>query len=145
MHPRRHVRVAIAITGCALGLLLGSVSAFPAHAAPSQWYWAWSDGSRATTRVIDEDQHRSWEAVPRLRVASDPAAPGRLVELQVRTDGLWMTEDATRTDASGVAVLALNPYCGNGAWCDGHLHYRLRAAGGTARLTVDFTPSDASP
>lgn len=130
----------------AVGLALGFIGSPVAHAAPAtSWYWAWSDGSRATARTLIEDLDRPWEGLPRLRVASEPAESGRVVELQVRTQGGWRTEDAARTNGSGVAMLALNPYCDSGAWCDVTTNYRLRVAGATARLAVTFTASAASP
>lgn len=125
---------------------LALVWAPAAQAAPTtDWFWEWSDGSRARDRTIEERWHPRWTTMPALRVASSPAASGRLVELQVRSGDAWHTEDSTRSDASGAAVLQVNPYCADGGWCAGVLRYRLRVEGSTASLTIRFTPERPSP
>jgi hypothetical protein len=117
----------------------------PAEATERAWYWEWSDGSRARERLLAESRYTRWSDLPGLRVASDPPAAGRTVLLQVMRDGRWFTEDSARTAADGRALLSLNPYCEDGAWCTGLDAYRLVAGDATARLTVRFTPAAASP
>lgn len=135
------------LTGTA-ALATASVTVLAApvsHGSPnSAWYWEWSDGSRTKTRVIAEAWAAPVDSVPDLTVASAPAAPGRLVELLLRHEGRWIVEDSARTDRMGVARLALNPYCGNGGWCNSTVDYRLRVDGITASLRVRFTPSESS-
>lgn len=117
-----------------------------ANAAPTaDWFWEWSDGSRAGMRVLAEDDNPDWALLPALRVASSPATAGRLVELQVRSGARWLTEDATRTDVRGTGMLHLNPYCADGAWCSGPTDYRLRVEGITASMTVRFIPRRMTP
>jgi hypothetical protein len=110
--------------------------------AETGWFWEWSDGSRARSRTISEDQHRTWSALPRLRVASSPGQPGRLVTLEVRHRGRWSVEDSGVTDRTGRAHVSLNPYCADGAWCNETSTYRIRVASQTATFTVRFSPAD---
>ena len=102
-----------------------------------QYFWRWTDGSRAHGRAF-ADPGAGVVDLPGLVVASHPAARGRLVVLQFRDDGRWHTEDASRTDARGVAVLDLNPYCDDGGWCDRTLDYRLIVDRQDAPLRVTF-------
>ncbi|HAN70555.1 MAG TPA: hypothetical protein DCQ36_03070 [Actinobacteria bacterium] len=116
-----------------------------AQASPAAgWFWEWSDGSRARERVLHEVDHPIVTTMPALRVASSPAAPGRFVELQVRSGNDWLTEDSSRTDQSGSALVQVNPYCSDGGWCTGTMRYRLRVDGITASLSIRFTPQATS-
>lgn len=111
-----------------------------AAAAPdASWFWEWSDGSRDRHRPVSEQRFGTWERIPALTVASSPGRSGVRVVLQVRHGNAWHMEDEAITDARGRARLRVNPYCEDGAWCDGTVDYRIRAGRATASLTVDFS------
>lgn len=136
------VRAAWAFLWTLCSVSFGLTAAPAAHAdEAAAWFWEWSDGSRARERVIAEEPHAPWSSVPLLRVASAPPSPGRTVRLQVLRDGRWLTEDAARTSAEGRALLALNPYCEDGAWCDETAEYRLLVDAESARIRVRFRPA----
>ena len=102
-----------------------------------QYFWRWTDGSRAHGRTFT-DPGTGPVDLPGLVVASRPAARGRLVVLQFRDGRGWHTEDAARTDTRGVAVVAVNPYCDDGDWCDRTLAYRLLVDGHDAPIRITF-------
>lgn len=105
------------------------------------YYWRWSDGSLADTRTLAEPASGR---PPSLIVTATPARQGRPVELQFRDAAGWHTEDVATTGRGGVAVLQINPFCEDGAWCDRQFTYRLRVEGRTAVLRVRFIPDASS-
>lgn len=111
----------------------------------SSWFWEWSDGSTSRDRTLNEARYGVWSRLPRIAVASAPAAAGRTVRLQVQQSGGWVTEDTVRTDLDGRAELTINPYCHHGDWCSGTAEYRIVADGDQATLRVTFTPTRTSP
>lgn len=124
----------------ALAVAFPGLPGAPASAAPdASWFWEWSDGARDRDRPVSEQRFGTWERIPALTVASSPARSGVRVVLQVLQGNTWHTEDETVTDARGRARLRVNPYCENGAWCEGTGTYRIRAGRATASLTVDFS------
>ena len=127
--------VTAALAGLALLLAAGPIP--PAGAAENgpAYFWRWSDGNERATRVIDTARA---DRVPRLVVATAPAAAGHRVLLQFRDATRWRTEDASTTRADGTATLELNPFCPDGDWCRRTFDYRLVAGGRTADLTVTF-------
>lgn len=110
----------------------------PARADEQGYYWRWSDGSESSARTFDEVQYGTARRLPRLVVTAIPAAPSRTVVLQFRQGSRWVTEATARTNASGVASLALYPYCEADQWCHDTIAYRLVVAGQTADLTVRY-------
>ncbi len=114
-------------------------------AADPSWFWEWSDGSRERQRDISEADYATWDRIPALTVASSPRRPGVLVQLQIRQENYWRTEDEAVTDSRGRARLRVNPYCQDGAWCDATVDYRIRAGQATASLTIDFTDRSSPP
>ncbi len=99
------------------------------------YYWRWSDGSTSATRTLSEPVSG---LPPRIIVTASPPVPGARVELQFRSGRSWRTEDVATTDRSGRALLSVNPYCSDGAWCRTAFDYRIRVDGRSATLTVRF-------
>ena len=124
----------------ASALAAPTVGARPESAPSSQqgYYWRWSDGSESSTRTFTERQFGTAARLPRLVVTAVPAAPARTVVLQFRQGSRWLTEASSRTNAAGVATLALYPYCEADRWCRETIAYRLVVAGQTADLTVRY-------
>ena len=123
-------RVAVALS-TVLALGLGSSAAAYAaptsHVAASQkYFWKWSDGSQKPARVFREARYVRAARLPRLVITAVPAKPARVVFLQFRQKGKWLVEMKTATNAKGVAVLKLDPYCTNRTWCDGTWNYRIK-------------------
>ena len=125
------------------GLLLASVVAVPASAVASDqnYYWRWSDGSKAATRTFTLTKYGIASNLPTLIVTAQPASPRREVRLQFQSDGAWITESTARTDSRGVARIALDPHCGDLEWCDSTFRYQLLAGGQNARLTITYESS----
>ncbi len=123
-----------------------SLPVAPAAASPDPaWFWEWSDGSRDRQREVSEADFDTWDRIPALTVASSPRRPGVPVQLLVRHGSSWQTEDEAVTDARGRARLRVNPYCEDGAWCDGTVDYRIRAGRATATLAIDFIDRPSPP
>lgn len=120
-----------------VALLLLTAPAADAGPTDPAYYWRWSDGGTAAARTLHEP---ALGLPPSIIVSARPAQPGRLVELQYRSPSGWLTEDSARTDARGRARLEINPYCGDGSWCDRDLTYRMRVDGRTATIRIRFAP-----
>ena len=124
------------------GLLASpAVAAPPANAADgTTYFWRWSDGSRAATRTFTEAAYLDAGRLPSLIVTAVPAGRRAPVRLAVRRAGHWLTEDGAATGGAGVAVVALNPYCLDGDWCDERQDYRLSVDGQSVRLAITYLP-----
>ncbi len=122
------------------GILLASLIAMPATAgaADQGYYWRWSDGSRESARTFTLAKYGIASNLPTLVVTAEPASPRREVRLQFYSNGSWITERTARTDARGVARIALDPTCGDLDWCDTTLRYQLLVGGQNARLVITY-------
>ena len=130
----------VPVTASLAAVLLVVIGATPAAAGPQAYFWRWSDGVDARARILSEGRYRTQERLPHLVAVAEPASPRRTVTLQYRDGGVWRTEDSARTDRTGRATLALNPYCEDGAWCDETVAYRLLVNGIQTAFTLTFTP-----
>lgn len=136
MHRRNALTfvVAAAITMTCTVLTTAPVSAV----ATSDYYWKWSDGSRAQERVFDQARFRGPTQLPAIIVTSRPANPGASVRLEFRDGSRWILESNTHIGSDGKATVRVNPLCEANRWCDSPIDYRLRVDGQTATLAVDY-------
>lgn len=129
------------VAAVAIGLGAAVIAAPPSVAADQGYYWEWSDGSERTSRTFTQSEYGVQSTLPRIVVTAEPARPGQGVILQFLRNGQWTTETTARTNASGVAVLTIDPFCSTDTWCDRTLSYRLKAGAQTARLTITYSPT----
>lgn len=122
------------------GILLASLTALPGNvgAADQNYYWRWSDGSRLAARTFALADYGLASNLPDLIITADPPSPRRDVRLQFYADGEWTTESTARTDARGIARIALDPNCGEEGWCRRTFRYQLLIGGQNARLTITY-------
>lgn len=136
-------RSARAGTGPAVGVgvltTVLAVTAAPVAADEQGYYWKWSDGSRAASRVFSQQTWGIPERLPRLVVTAVPAHPSHDVTLQFNYRGTWTTETSARTGADGVATISVDPYCARNTWCRGTFAYRLLVDGQRAPLRLSFS------
>lgn len=145
---RRTPGWAIAVA-LASSLTIGTAGAATAHGvhgdtehavgvAPDHSFaWSWLDDYGSNKRFFSKS---SWsgEGLPLIVVQ---ARPGRVrpVILQFRQGGTWNTEAIVPTNASGVALLTLDPYCENGSWCDGLYDYRIKVGTQVVHLVIQYS------
>ena len=60
-----------------------------------------------------------------ITVAVKPTKPARTVRLQYWSGTRWKVETTSKTNTSGRATLEFDPYCSDGAYCDGEYKYRV--------------------
>jgi hypothetical protein len=126
--------------------------------------WGWSDGADKQHRDFSEDDYDTPMDMPTLNVsivngqndsATVKAGVGRRVILESFDDATqtWSTAVSSRTNASGVAVIHVDPTCNDSltnapmGWCDHDVNYRLRVLrSGTqkALLSTSFKVSYAA-
>jgi len=129
-----------------LGLAMaGSSAAAPArggsptqHAALQEYCWHWEDTNEFSSRTFTQASYPNAASLPRLVVELTPATPSRMVYLEFYQGGVWSAENIMRTDASGRAVIGIDPYCEDDEWCDGTYKYRIRIGGLKAPLTISY-------
>ncbi len=149
----------------ALVLSAGMLTAAPAHALDTTTVtvnkqqtvtWGWEDGVSKKFRDFSEDDYDDALQIPALKVTVSMPGPGRRVILEVQDpfDRTWSTEAQTRTDANGVALARVNPFCENDygnstEWCGHDVTYRLKVLkSGMQRqvvsnpFTVTFVPTE---
>jgi hypothetical protein len=149
----------------ALVLSAGMLTAAPAQALDSPTAtvnkqqsvtWGWEDGVSKKFRDFSEDDYDDALQIPALKVTVSMPGPGRRVILEVQDpfDRTWSTEVQTRTDANGVALARVNPFCENDygnstEWCAHDVTYRLKVLkSGMQRqvvsnpFTVTFVPTE---
>ena len=121
--------------------------------------WAWEDGADKGHRDFSEDDYDTAADMPSLTVTVSPVAVGRRVILETYDVYLqtWSQVLATRTSATGVAKIQVDPYCTDEfgsapAWCDHDKTYRIRVLkSGTQKVLVSkpfaisFVASEESP
>lgn len=152
------------IMAATVAALLGVTLASPTYALGTPKVqqavtWGWEDGADKGHRDFSEDDYDTVQDMPALKVTVTPATLGRRVILEAYDSytQTWSTELSTRTDASGVAKLNVDPLCtddfgGGPAWCDHDKTYRIRVLkSGTQKVllskpfVVSFVASEVSP
>lgn len=133
MRPARYRAPAIVALAGVLGLSVGGPAA-----ADQAYYWKWSDGSTSLTRTFTQSEYGTPSRLPRLVAWAEPASPRRLVHLQFRRRGTWITENTVRMDGRGIATIEIDPMCANDTWCDRTFAYRLTIGDRTARLAITY-------
>lgn len=142
MFARRIVGILSAITLSTGGFLVVAPSA--QAVAPSimptaqDFFWEWSDGVDSKVRTFRKSEYKIGENLPQLVVTAEPATPQQFVKLQYKQDGKWRREDGAATNSKGIAPLTLNPYCEDGAWCEGTYKYRLIVNGNYTIFTINY-------
>lgn len=143
------MRAAVAATVVAIGLIASAtsgVAAQPAahhHGPPAprsvqEYYWSWSDTPKFTARTFIHSDYADQASLPKLVITVVPPNPRRVVYLEFYQDGAWSAENIVRTNARGIALVDLDPYCSNDSWCDGTYTYRLRMGSLTAPVSVSY-------
>ena len=105
-------RAAVALT-----LVLGMVASIaPANAlgtpkAQAAVSWTWQDGADRVHRDFAEEDYDMITDMPMVRVLVAPPSVGRRVILDEfdELSGNWVLSYSGRTDATGVALLPVNP------------------------------------
>ena len=165
----KNTKAALAVTAV-ISIVAAMISA-PANAlgtpkAQQTITWGWSDGADKQHRDFSEDDYDTPMDMPTLNVTiasgqndSNTAVVkpgiGRRVILESYDDltQTWSTSVASRTNASGVAVIHVDPTCTDSltgaplGWCDHDVSYRLRVLrSGTQKvlLSAPFTISYAA-
>lgn len=138
----------LASTALAAVMGLGTMGAASAQPAGSgippgstsiqEYRWQWSDTSQFVSRTFVHAVYATPESMPTLIVTVTPALPARMVYLEFFQDGEWVPENMMRTDGTGIAELAVDPYCHNGTWCNGTYKYRLKIGGLRAPLSITY-------
>jgi hypothetical protein len=105
--------------------------------------WSWLDDYASNKRFFSKS---SWsgEGLPPIVVHTRPGRV-RPVILQFRQGGSWNTEAIVPTNRDGVALLALDPYCENGSWCDGLYDYRIKVGGQVVHLVIQYSDDLDAP
>jgi hypothetical protein len=129
----------IARAATALTLVFGMVvSIAPATAlgtpkAQAAVSWSWQDGADRVHRDFAEDDYDMITDMPMIRLLVAPPSVSRRVILDEFDEysGDWVPSFSSRTDATGVALLPVNPLCMGDfgtapVWCDHDVTYRIR-------------------
>jgi hypothetical protein len=106
-------------------------------AADHSFSWTWLDSYTSNKRFFSKAAW-SGDGIPPIVVRT---APGRVrpVILQFRQAGTWNTEAIVPTNTSGVALLALDPYCEDGSWCNGLYDYRIKVGSQVVHLVIQYS------
>ncbi len=110
----------------------------PGSNSVQEYYWNWSDSLRFSSRAFIHTEYADQASLPELVVTVVPPHPRRLVYLEFFQDGSWAAENIVRTDANGVAVIDVDPFCGDNSWCNGTYAYRLKIGGLTAPVSITY-------
>ena len=123
----------------ALTLIVGLVASIaPANAlgtpkTQAAISWAWQDGADRVHRDFAEEDYDMITDMPMVRVQVTPPSVSRRVILDEfdELSGEWVLSYSGRTDATGVALLPVNPLCAGDfgtapTWCDHDVAYRIR-------------------
>jgi hypothetical protein len=95
--------------------------------------WGWEDGVAKKFRDFSEDDYEDALQIPALKVTVSMPGPGRRVILEEFDpfDQTWTTSLQTRTDANGIALVHISPFCSDdytsgSEWCSHDKTYRLK-------------------
>jgi hypothetical protein len=150
----------------ALSALVATLVSAPANAlgtpkSQQTITWGWSDGADKQHRDFSEDDYDTPNDMPTINVSistgvgSVSPAVGRRVVLENYDDvtQTWSTAVTSRTDATGVAKIHVDPICTDPytdapmGWCDHDVNYRLKVLrSGTQKVLMSspFTISYAA-
>jgi hypothetical protein len=77
----------------------------------------------------EEEEYAFFESEPDwdcyISVTIKPVKPVRTIRLQYWNGKKWLQENSAKTGSSGKGYLYFDPYCSNGAYCDGEYKYRV--------------------
>ena len=133
---------ALVIAALTAGVMSTPANALDKPKAQQSVTWAWEDGGDRGHRDFSEDDYDTVEEIPTVNVTVLPASVGRRVILEVldSATGTWSAEKISRTDATGVARLHINPLCLKASvpmWCEHDSTYRIRVLkSGTQRQSL---------
>lgn len=68
-----------------------------------------------------------------MSVVVKPVKPVRTVRLQFWSGTKWKQESSAKTASNGRGYLYFDPYCSDGAYCDGEYKYRITVDGATGQ------------
>jgi hypothetical protein len=164
MKSTKVVLAVTAVISIASAIISAPANALGTPKAQQTISWGWSDGADKQHRDFSEDDYDTPMDMPTLNVSiasgqNDSATVkpvvGRRVILESYDDltQTWSTAVTSRTDASGVAVIHLDPTCTDSltgapmGWCDHDVSYRLKVLrSGTQKVlqSMPFTVSYAA-
>ena len=168
MKNTKAVLAVTAVISIAAAIISAPANALGTPKAQQTITWGWSDGADKQHRDFSEDDYDTPMDMPTLNVtigsgqsdsttatATIKPGVGRRVILESYDDltQTWSTSVASRTNASGVAVIHVDPTCTDSltgaplGWCDHDVNYRLKVLrSGTQKvlLSAPFTISYAA-
>lgn len=136
-----------AVAACVVAMSVAGIAAGPAaakdrgtlHGTVQEYFWYWNDSRTFIPRTFIQADFVAPAALPKIVFTVVPATPSRLVYLEFRQDGQWVSENVVKTDAQGVALIDVDPFCSNLTWCDGTYRYRLRIGAVLAPVTISYS------
>lgn len=128
-HSRARKAIAASIFGIVAALVANFMIAPDATAAVTQQKIDFFINGDCSDYYDEEEEYAFFEDEPDwtcyISVTVKPVTPKRVIHLQYWSGKKWVEESKSTTSTKGSGVLKFDPYCNDGAYCDGSWKYRV--------------------